>query len=482
MPVPLNAPTHQTICTAQRQWATQGVVERLAVIERVRRALVADADRFIAALEPRSGRVPGESVSMEILPLADAARFVVRAAPALLATRHLGRRLRPGWLFGASAEIRREPIGLVLILAPGNYPLFLPGVQILQALAAGNAVLVKPAPGGRAVMLAFAELLRHAGLPDDLCVVLDDTVEAGRLALADGIDKLVLTGSATTGRIVMNELAKTATPSVMELSGTDAVFVLPGADPDLTARALAFGLRMNGGETCISPRRVFVIGGNGALEAAFAQLLDGFALVRPADAARERMLGAIEDAQRAGARLLGPVREGTDGLIAPVALGDVPPDARAMREDIFAPILSFCRVPDVASALAAAAESPYALAASVFGPQDAARDLAGKIDAGSVTINDMIVTTADPRLPFAARRGSGFGATRGAEGLLEFTQLKAITIRSGSFRPHYDPPGAAQQRLARAFLDFSHATGLGAKLRGFGGLLAALRAYRPGGD
>jgi len=145
---------------------------------------------------------------------------------------------------------------VVLILGPGNYPLFLPGAQALQGLAAGNAVCVKPAPGASAPMLALADLLRRAGLPQDVLHVLDEA--SGPAAVASGADFIVLTGGAETGRRVLHAAAETVTPAAMELSGVDAVFVLEGADLALVAAALAYGLRLNGGQTCIAPRRVFV--------------------------------------------------------------------------------------------------------------------------------------------------------------------------------------------------------------------------------
>ena len=143
-----------------------------------------------------------------------------------------------------------------MILAPGNYPLFLPGVQLLQALVAGNAVLLKPRPGAPP-LATLSTLLEDAGLPSQLVQLLGEDV-AGARAIAQGVDRVVLTGSAETGRAVLADLAPQLTPATLELSGNDAVFVLPGADLDLVADALAFGLRLNGGATCIAPRRVFV--------------------------------------------------------------------------------------------------------------------------------------------------------------------------------------------------------------------------------
>ena len=134
----------------------------------------------------------------------------------------------------------------------------IPGIQAVQALAAGDAVLWKPGAGGGPVARAFLDLLIEAGLDPALVRLLPESAGAARAAIGAGVDKAVLTGSAPAGRAVLAELAPRLVPATMELSGCDPAFVLPGADLGLVARALAFGLRFQGAETCIAPRRAIV--------------------------------------------------------------------------------------------------------------------------------------------------------------------------------------------------------------------------------
>jgi acyl-CoA reductase-like NAD-dependent aldehyde dehydrogenase len=422
-----------TILAVGRQagaaWAALPVRARLAVIARFRRALAAQAEEVAATL---AGRRPvADTLVAEILPLAEAARFLERHATRLLAPRRL-RAGRPIWLPGVRAEIRREPAGVVLVLAPSNYPLFLPGAQILQALAAGNAVCAKPAPGCEAPLQALADLLESSGLPPGVLQMLD--AHAGPDAVRVGFDHIVLTGSATTGRAVLQ--AADLTPATMELSGNDAVFVLPGADLGLVARCLAYGMRLNGGATCIAPRRVFVSRTDAAtLEADLTTLA---ATIPPSPVplpvlARLRLL--LDQAAASGARVLGQASD----PCPPVIVADATSEMGLLREDVFAPVLSLAPVADMEEALIQAAACPYALGASVFGPAEAATRFAARVRAGSVVINDLIVPTADPRLPFGGRGESGFGTTRGAEGLLELTRIKTVSLRTGRFRPHLAP-------------------------------------------
>lgn len=411
---------------AGQAWADAGLRARLRVIARLRRLVARDA----AALAATVNRPLADTLVAEVLPLAEAARFLVRRAPAVLAPcRPDGG--RPLWLFGVHATIHREPLGVVLILAPGNYPLFLPGAQALQALAAGNAVCIKPALGCEGPMLALAALLAEAGLPDRVFQVLDTS--AGEAAVLAGFDHIVLTGSAETGQRVLAAAAATLTPATMELSGSDAVFVLPGADLDLVADCLAYGLRLNGGATCIAPRRVFVVGDVAALETRLLARLPGVADAAVPEVVGRRLQALVDRAVGQGARVA------SAGVGRPMVVADARSDMALLQHDVFAPWLALISVPTVDAALAGAITCPYALGASIFGPLANARRVAPLVRAGSVCINDLIVPTADPRLPFGGRGRSGFGVTRGAEGLLAMTVVKTVSERRTRFRPHLAP-------------------------------------------
>jgi acyl-CoA reductase-like NAD-dependent aldehyde dehydrogenase len=146
----------------------------------------------------------------EVMPLLAACRFLERSAAAVLRERFPGRAGRPVWLAGTALRVRRVPMGVVLVVGPANFPLFLPAVQAVQALAAGNAVLVKPAPGWAAPMAALCRGLARAGLPDGLCAVLPESAEAAQTAIRAGVDKVVLTGSAASGRAVAAALIPAA--------------------------------------------------------------------------------------------------------------------------------------------------------------------------------------------------------------------------------------------------------------------------------
>ncbi len=249
--------------------------------------------------------------------------------------------------------------------------------------------------------------------------MLSEEAIAAQSAIELGIDKVILTGSASTGQAVLAQCAKTLTPTTIELSGCDAVFVRADADLDLVVRALRFGLRLNNGATCIAPRRVFV---NRDLVSELETRLRA-AIFETSLILDPRRLGCVTDALVAGADFVkGSIQSDGQLLSVPIILSAVASSMRIACEDIFAPVLSLIPVANDAEALAFSLQCPYALGAAIFSRDAAAaHSFAGKVRAGVVVINDLIVPTADPRLPFGGRGRSGFGTTRGAEGLLEMT-------------------------------------------------------------
>lgn len=460
---------------AQRPWGRTPIRARLTLVRRLRQLLVRRALPLAEAVQSGRGTPLAEVLAGEVLPLADACRFLEHQAERVLRPRTLGARGRPLWLVGVKAQVRREPWGTVLVIGPSNYPLLLPGVQLVQALVAGNAVVAKPGAGGRAVLEALAGLFREAGLDPPLFQVLDEEPAAALAAIEAGVDRVVLTGSAPTGEKILASLAPRLVPATLELSGCDAAFVLPDADLDLAARALRFGLTWNGSATCIAPRRVFVAQEMAAdLEDRLLTALAGV----PPDPRRweldRKARALVQDALGRGARLLTgwDTREGRPH--GPTVVVDAAPGMSLLREETFAPLLALVPVSGAEEALEADRSCPYALGATVFGEESQARALAGRIHAGVVVVNDMIVPTADPRLPFGGRGRSGFGVTRGAEGLLEMTVPKVITVRRGRARWHLGPPRFTDHELVHRYLLAVHGATWRERWRGWRRLLGRL--------
>lgn len=462
---------------AQDGWARTGVSRRVRVAAGLRSRMVSSAESLAEACAAVRGVDAAEVYSSEILPLADACRFLKRDAAQVLKPRKLGWRGRPAWLWGVNAEVVREPFGLVLILAPSNYPLFLAGAQALQALTAGNAVLVKPAPGCDAPLHALARLLMEAGLPEHLCTVLPADPEPVARWIRHAAGLVVLTGGADTGRAVMKACAESLVPCIMELSGLDSLHVLADANLDRVVEAIQFGLRLNRGKTCIAPRRILAqreaAGGLRERLDKISRAHPGPRVTLPAETCAE-----IQRALEAGAVIrCGRWDEKEGAVSAPLVLEGVPRESSLWHTDHFAPVALFAEVAGTEEALRLDEACPFALGASVFGRDlRAAQDFARRLPAGVVTLNDLIAPTADPRLPFGGCRRSGFGVTRGPEGLLSLTRPKAIVRRpADAWAPHFEPAAADRDRW---LLHALHGKGWRARATAFLRLAAARQSTR----
>jgi acyl-CoA reductase-like NAD-dependent aldehyde dehydrogenase len=474
---------------AQARWAATALGERLARTRELRRLIAEHASTLAEASASARRRPALESITAEVLPLAEACRFLEREAPSLLSPRRLGKRGLPLWLSGVSSEVHREPLGVVLIIGPGNYPLLLPGVQMVQALVAGNAVLLKPGVGGSIAARALIELIHRAGFDSHLVALLPESNEAAIAAIEAGPDKVVFTGSATTGEKILARLAPRLIPATMELSGGDAFIVRADADLDLVVKSLKFGLELNDGATCMAPKRVLVDRAiatelEGRLARAFSHISSrresvyqsrNDEVIRLTPDATSTWTGLLTDAVAQGAHFVTGGISADGALQFPIILAGVESPARLLQEEIFAPVLSLVTVSGDAEAIARANDCPYALGASVFTRDETnGRAIAACLNAGIVTLNDLIVPSADARVPFGGRRRSGFGVTRGPEGLLELTTPKVVTISRTGFRPALEPPQPKDEAMFQAYLRLTHARGFGRRLAAFIALLKSL--------
>lgn len=455
--------------TAQASWRQTSLGERLRIVRGVRQRLAESCEDF--ALAASSPSHPQEEVLLsEILPLLEACKYLERSAGAILAVKRLDGRGLPWWLWGVTSEIHREPFGVVGVISPSNYPLFLAGVQILQALVAGNAVVWKPAPGCAKISAKFVELLLSVNLPSGLLLLLPESVEAGIALTQSAIDKLLFTGGFDNGVHVLKNLAENAVPAVLELSGSDPVFVREDADLSTVAKALQFGTMLNQGRTCMAPRKVFAV--RSMIAEVESAIKGRFATVRldPSVAVGapkiEKLIVLINDALRRGARLVyGEVHP--SGIRFPCVIADVASDMEIAHADLFFPVLLLLPVESEEEALQTAAKSGYALAASVFSRDlTEANRLCRKINAGLVSINDLIVPSADPRIAFGGSGKSGYGVTRGGDGLLALTRGKVIQVRKRGSLQHLEAE-TIDPMLAGAVIRVMHSSGVRSKWSAF---------------
>ncbi|MGN6547425.1 MAG: aldehyde dehydrogenase family protein [Aureliella sp.] len=476
---------------AQMLWGKRRPKDRLRAIGRVAGLIAEHAEALAGDIVRPVPVSEGELLASELLPLAEACRYVARRGASVLARRRLPRRDAAWWMGSVGVWETRRPLGIVLLIGPSNYPLLLLGVQLVQALAAGNAVLIKPAPGCSRAIERLTDLCVRAGVPSELMRVLPTAPEAAREAIESGVDKVVLTGSYETGRAVARELAQSLTPAAFELSGNDAVFVLDDADFERVTKSVVYALRLNGGQTCIAPRRLFATRASlERLQPLLRRELEQSEGIVERRCCSQACLSpsivkareVIEEALADGAQLVcGDLREfEAQEAPQPIVLERVQPRMQVATEDLFAPVLSLIEVSDMATALEWSKVCRYALGASVFGSPAAATGFAEQVEAGCVTVNDVLVPTADPRVSFGGWGRSGYGVTRGLEGLREMTRLQVTCERRGRWLPHLSTDRANLAPLMRGLLLLRHGSSFGERWRGLKHLMEdnPLRALR----
>lgn len=459
------------VCSTVSEWAALTTEQRCRRVAKVATTITEAAEELVSLCQSEQRVDPADTLGAELVPFCAALKFLGQRGPRILRSRHHGVSGRPLWMWGIQSTVHRVPLGTVLVLGTWNYPLLLVGTQAAQALAAGNQVIIKPAIGSEQVTARMVQAFHDAGVPETALRQIDSSTESAIAAIDQGVDLIVLTGAAATGRKVLTQAAQSLTPTIMELSGCDAVILLPDADLNRAAEAIRFGINVNSGATCIGPRRLLVSN-------AMADLLTEALHVRLANvepmvvhpSARNAVADTLDQALKQGAtdrfNVVDTELIRNTGQMSPVVLDNVQPDHEVASADLFAPITSIIRVDQVDQAVKIVNECPYRLGASVFGPPKLAQMVAARLQTGGVIVNDLIMPTADPRLPFGGRGQSGFGVTRGEEGLLAMTTPKVVSRRRGRHALHLAPRREEDTEALYALLQILHAGSLSRKLGG----------------
>lgn len=389
---------------------------------------------------------------------------------------HVGRWMRPRrrpvalHFFPARARVHPQPLGVIGIVAPWNYPLFLAIPPIASALAAGNRVMLKPSEFTPATNRCLAALLAEA-FSEEMVAIVEGDADVGAAFTRLPFDHLFFTGSTSVGRHVMEAASANLVPVTLELGGKSPVLLDRGIDLARAARRVAIGKLFNAGQTCVAPDYALVPSED--VDAFVLALQEQVAALYPALAANRdytaiinaRQQGRLEslliDAEAKGARLtvLDPGNEASSAggtrKRLPVVLRDVDATMRVMQEEIFGPFLPVLPYHDLDEAIEFVRARPRPLALYLFSDDatTCARVLAGT-HSGGVTINDTALHVLQEALPFGGVGASGMGAYHGEEGFRTFSHHRAVFQQSrwniaSLVRPPY---GRLAERLLRVLL------------------------------
>ena len=443
--------------TAQREWARRPAPERAAVLLRFHDLVLDNVDEILDLLQLESGKARIHAVE-EVLDVVIQARYYGHAAAGLLRPQRA-----PGTLpLLTSTRIHHRPRGVVGIITPWNYPFALTFGDALPALVAGNGVVLKPDAMTPLSCLWAADLMERAGLPVGLLQVVPGRGSELGTPLIEDADFIMFTGSTATGRRVAAQCGERLLECAMELGGKNALLVLPDAPLRRALPGAVQGITSSAGQLCISIERIYV---HDSIYEVFvpdlAERLKGLRLGSSLTFADDMgsLTGAgqlakvrayVDDAVGKGAEVLAGGRARPDlgpYFYEPTLLTGVTEDMALCRDEVFGPVAAVYRCSSVDEMVARANDSDRGLNASVWTRDvELGREVAGRIHAGTVNVNDAYAAAWTSAAPMGGWKESGIGRRHGREGLLKYTEAQTVaTQRLFNIGP---PPFLSNERYA----------------------------------
>jgi len=426
---------------AQPEWEAYGFDGRARVLLRAQKWVMDNAPRIVETICAETGKTFEDAELAEIGYAGNAFGFWAKEAANYLADE----RVKTSQLLvkGKKIILRYRPLGLIGVIGPWNYPLTNSFGDCIPALAAGNAVILKPSEITPLTSLLMAEGLRECGLPENVLQIATGRGATGA-ALVEHVDMIMFTGSTNTGRKVAEAAARRLIPASLELGGKDPMLVLSDADLERAANFAVYYSMQNAGQTCISIERAYVE--EPVYDEFVAKVSEKVRALRVGkpEGPGSVDVGAItfppqldtikdhvDDAVQKGARVLtgGGAVAGDGRFFEPTVLVDVDHSMKCMTEETFGPTLPIMKVADVEEAVRLANDSPYGLGASVFS-RDTARGeaIARRLEAGAANVNDAMINYTVLELPMGGAKASGLGSRHGAGGIRKYCSQQAIVV------------------------------------------------------
>jgi acyl-CoA reductase-like NAD-dependent aldehyde dehydrogenase len=440
------------VAKVQPFWAQLPLEDRARYLERAAQVLIDESDEIRDLIVREQGKPRVEAFAMEVLPTIDVLTWIARAGQEILADEKIP--MPQLFLKSKSSSFTYDPLGVIGVISPWNYPWSIPFGEVALALMAGNGVVLKPASLTPLIGERIGRVFERAGVPEGLVRVLHGPA-TGSALVASSVAKVFFTGSVETGRGVGEECARRLKGSVLELGGKDPMLVLADANIDHAVAGALWGGFANAGQTCSGIERVYVL--REVSERFIAGVVAGAHRLRVGDplgwdteigpmVSREQfevVRELVDDAVANGATLEcgGPV-DPPDGLeagafYAPTVLTGVTHELRIMREEIFGPVIPIITVASEDEAVALANDSVFGLGASVWtSDRSKGERIARELEAGMVWINDHMFSHGACQCSWGGVKESGLGRTNSKFGLYECVNIK-LRVWEGS--PIKDP-------------------------------------------
>jgi succinate-semialdehyde dehydrogenase/glutarate-semialdehyde dehydrogenase len=458
---------------AFEHWQLTNYHERARLVLKFRHVLQKHADEVASLISREVGKPLAEAYFAELTGTLETCVYLAENTELLLKEQTVN--FSNPLLSSKQSTIVFDPLGVIGIISPWNFPFSIPTTTVLAALMTGNTVVLKPSEKSPLVGIKIGELFAEAGFPKDVVKIVTGDRSTGEALTKCHLAKLVFTGSVGGGAKVIAQTAPNITPTSMELGGKDAAIVLPDAPADWTAQGLVWGAFTNAGQACASIERVYIVKGKNT-EKLIARILHHVSQLQlgaPTDPKTDigpvideqqlvKISDHVEQARAAGANILcgGNRRDDLGGYyFEPTVLTGVNHSMAIMTEETFGPVLPIMIVETEDEAVHLANESEYGLCASVWSPnlkrcEAVARDL----NVGTVLINDCLFSHASPQVPWGGVKKSGFGRSHGQFGLLDLVNIKHICSdgSGGGGRIWWYPYGSPRVKIAQGGINMLH--------------------------
>jgi len=420
---------------ASEAWGSKPIEKRIKSLKNVRKTIIDNLDNITETISLDTGKVETEALMADILPTLEQIKYYEKKAPEILKTE---KRKTPKYFRKNKSIVQYDPMGVVSIISPWNYPFQLSMIPLMTALVAGNTVLLKPSENTPLVGEKIGEVLKDTDIGKNTVHILQGGKRVGEKLIEINPDKIFFTGSTEVGKEILKNAAESLIPTSLELGGKDPMIVHRDANLERASSAAVYGAFSNTGQICVSIERIYVH------EKRYTEFLEkvkqktkqlkiGFgpdADIGPMTTKEqtEKVMEHIKDAEEKGAKIeIGGERK--NQYIYPTILTKVKHKMKIMTEETFGPTMPIKKYGDLKNAIEQANQTKYGLNASIWTEdRKIAKKIQNKLQTGNIYINDTVKNIGNPSLPFGGVKQSGLGRYHGSEGLKTFSHTKSIMI------------------------------------------------------